>query len=136
MPDLVCWTKTVSRAGARRHNRNVDAILNKMYRSNDAQVAHCFAEAVGRGANPNQYLQLWVSRCFFGSEFSLTCNLWRVPFDHLTCFAVHNFRSLSRLCRSPRSPLGLSKLARSHELPAPYTNHEVANTVIMPNIVR
>jgi hypothetical protein len=86
--------------------------------------------------NPNQYLQLWVSRCFFWSEFGLTCSLWRVPFDHLTRFAVHNFRSLSRLCRSPRSPLGLDKLARSHELPAIYTNHEVASTVIAPNVAR
>jgi hypothetical protein len=59
-----------------------------------------------------------------------------VAFDHLTRFAVHNFRSLSRLCRSPRSPLGLDKLARSHELPAIYTNHEAANTVIAPNVVR
>jgi hypothetical protein len=59
-----------------------------------------------------------------------------MPFDHLTRFAVHNFHSLSRLCRSPRNPSSLDKLARSHELPAICTNHEVANTVIAPNVVR
>ena len=52
-----------------------------------------------------------------------------MPFDHLTRFVIHNFRSLSRLCRGPHSPLGLDKLARSHELPAIYTNHEGANIV-------
>jgi hypothetical protein len=59
-----------------------------------------------------------------------------MPFDHLTRFAIHNFHSLSRLCRSPRSPSGLDKLARSHELPAIYTNHEEANSVIAPSVVR
>jgi hypothetical protein len=57
-----------------------------------------------------------------------------MPCDHPTRLAVHNFRSLSRLCRSPRNPLGLDELARSHELPAIYTNHEEANTGIAPNI--
>jgi hypothetical protein len=34
-----------------------------------------------------------------------------MPFDHLTRFVIHNFRSLFRLCHGPRSPLGLDKLA-------------------------
>lgn len=84
----------------------------------------------------SQYHQLWVRPVLLSSEFGLACSLSRVPFDHLTRFAVHNFRSLPRLCRSPCSPLGLDKLARSHELPAIYTNHEVTNTVIAPNVVR
>jgi hypothetical protein len=99
-------------------------------------VAHCFAEAGARGANPTSITNCGLAGASFRSEFGLTCSLWRVPFDHLTRFAVHNFRSLSRLCRSPRSPLGLDKLARSHELPAIYTNHEVASTVIAPNVAR
>jgi hypothetical protein len=61
-------------------------------------------------------------------------SLRRMPFDHLTRFAVHNFHSRSRLCRSPRNPLGLYEQARSHELPAVYANHEEANTVIAPNV--
>jgi hypothetical protein len=52
-----------------------------------------------------------------------------MPFDHLTRFVIHNFRSLSRLC-GPRSPLGLDKLASSHELPAIYTNHAGARDAL------
>jgi hypothetical protein len=61
-------------------------------------------------------------------------SLWRVPFDHLTRFVIHNFRALSRLCRGPAQPIG-PRQAGSFELPAIYTNHEGANIVIAPNIV-
>jgi hypothetical protein len=105
-------------------------------------------ECAAAGRSPNEYqvsVHDWstigrhVSACrgpraSWLERIWLTSRLWRMPCDHLIRFAVHDFRSLSRLCRSPRNPLGLDELARSHELPAIYTNYEEANTVIAPNI--
>jgi hypothetical protein len=48
--------------------------------------------------------------------------LWRVPFDHLTRYAIHDFGSLSRLCGGPYSPLRFDKLVRSYQAPALYAN--------------
>jgi hypothetical protein len=36
--------------------------------------------------------------------------LWRVPFDHLTRYAVHDFRSFSRLFGGPYRSLSFDKL--------------------------
>jgi hypothetical protein len=61
-------------------------------------------------------------------------SLWRVSFDHLARFVIHDLHSLSRLCRGLCSPLSFDKLARSHQLPALYTNHKGAKIAIAPSI--
>jgi hypothetical protein len=44
--------------------------------------------------------------------------LWREPFDHLTRYPIHDFRSFSRLCGGPYRPLSFDKLVRPYEPPA------------------
>jgi hypothetical protein len=48
--------------------------------------------------------------------------LWREPFDHLACYAIHDFRAFSRLCGGLYSPLSFDKLVRSYQLPALYVD--------------
>ena len=45
-----------------------------------------------------------------------------MPFDHLTCYAIHDFRAFSRLRGGPYSPLSFDKLVRSYQPPALYAN--------------
>jgi hypothetical protein len=52
--------------------------------------------------------------------------LWREPFDHLARYAIHDFRSVSRLCGGLYSPLSFDKLVRSYQPAALYTNRNVA----------
>ena len=56
--------------------------------------------------------------------------LWRVPFDHLARYAIHNFRSFSRLCGGPYRPLSFYKLVRPHQPPAVYANFKGAKGAI------
>ena len=60
--------------------------------------------------------------------------LWRVPFDHLTRYAIHDFRSFSRLCGGPYRPLSFDKLVRPYQPPALYANLKDARGAIAPTI--
>jgi hypothetical protein len=56
--------------------------------------------------------------------------LWGVPFDHLTRYAIHDFRSFSRLCGGPYRPLSFDKLVRPYQPPALYANLKGAKGAI------
>jgi hypothetical protein len=62
--------------------------------------------------------------------------LWREPFDHLARYAIHDFRSVSRLCGGLYSPLSFDKLVRSYQPPALYTNRNVRDSRLheFPNL--
>ena len=53
-----------------------------------------------------------------------------VPFDHLTRYAIHDFRSFSRLCGGPHRPLSFDKLVRPYQPPALYANLKGAKGAI------
>jgi hypothetical protein len=63
--------------------------------------------------------------------------LWREPFDHLARYAIHDFRSVSRLCGGLYSPLSFDKLVRSYQPPALYTNRKTGVAVgVSPGLGR
>jgi hypothetical protein len=54
-----------------------------------------------------------LSRCLQTGSGS-----WRVPLDHLTRFAIHDFGTFSRLCGGLHSPLRFGKERRAYQSPA------------------